>query len=116
MELQDTDVRRQETEILAARCAGVLRLWISGQAQNDDVLGFSPGVGLAIAQRNPRKPPSETRARQNPFLCFAALRAGKIAGRMIIRPYIRRPCLLPSPSESHARRFKIIVFLRALRG
>jgi hypothetical protein len=31
------------------------RFWIPGQARNDEVLGFSPGVGFGIARRNPQK-------------------------------------------------------------
>jgi hypothetical protein len=43
---------RGEGWLLAARCAGVLRFWIPDRVRNDEVLGFSPGVGFGIARRN----------------------------------------------------------------
>jgi hypothetical protein len=82
------------------------RFWIPDQVRNDEVLGVSPGVGFGNAQRNPRKNG------------MRRIRAGEIAGRMIIRPYIRRRsrsagrafCHRPAlPQES------LSPFLRALR-
>ncbi|MDR1708135.1 MAG: hypothetical protein LBS70_00235, partial [Candidatus Accumulibacter sp.] len=48
------------------------RFWIPDQVRNDEVLGCSPGVGFG-------------NARWNPFRCFAALRAGEMNRRTIVR-------------------------------